>query len=60
MEREARMNGLIDYWTFYLTDDVFRKYVDKYCMKHKMPPENAVKCIVVREYANYLKGGGSK
>lgn len=54
------MNGLIDYWTFYLTDDVFRKYVDKYCMKHKMPPENAVKCIVVREYANYLKGGGAK
>ena len=48
---------ILDYWTMYLTDDRFRTYVDKYCTKHRMSPENAVKCLIVKSYANYLKGG---
>ena len=40
----------------YLTDDKFRAYVDKYAACHRMPPENAIKCMVVREYAKYMKG----
>ena len=51
------MNILVDYWAMYLTDDLFRAYVDKYCTKHRLPPENAVKCLIVREYADYLRGG---
>ncbi len=47
----------LDYWTFYLTNDVFRTYVDKYARTHRMPPENAVKCLVVKEYADYVRGG---
>lgn len=54
------MNGIMDYWTMYLTDDKFRQYVDKYCMKHRIPPETAVKCLIVRGYADYLKGGDRK
>lgn len=46
----------IDYMQLYLMDDRFRKYVDKYAATHRMPPENAIKCMVVREYAKYMKG----
>lgn len=49
--------GIVDYWTMYLTDDRFRTYVDKYAKTHRMPPENAVKCLIVKSYADYLKGG---
>lgn len=47
--------SVIDYMELYLTDNRFRTYVDKYAACHRMPPENAVKCLVVREYAKYIK-----
>lgn len=47
----------VDYMELYLTDNRFRTYVDKYAACHRMPPENAVKCLVVREYAKYIKEG---
>ena len=42
----------------YLTDERFRTYVDKYAARHGMlqSPENAIKCMMVQEYAMYLKG----
>lgn len=46
----------LDYWTMYLTNETFRAYVDKYSRTHRMPPENAVKCLIVREYADYIRG----
>ncbi len=49
--------SVIDYMELYLTDNKFRTYVDKYAACHRMPPENAVKCLVVREYAKYIKEG---
>lgn len=41
----------------YNTNDDFKSYVDKYARCHKMLVEDAIKCKIVQNYAEYLKGG---
>lgn len=52
--------SMIDYWDMYNTCPTFKTYVDKYAKTHRLLPENAVKCMIVKQYAEYLKGGGGR
>lgn len=38
----------------YNTNNSFRNYVEKYIFKHHVTLEEALKHVMVREYANYL------
>ena len=39
----------------YQTSKDFKAYVDKYCIKHQLVPEEAVKHALIVAYAEYLK-----
>lgn len=41
----------------YNTNKDFKEYVDKYARCHRMLAEDAIKCKVVQNYAEYLRGG---
>ena len=41
----------------YKNNPTFKEYVDKYSRSHRTLPEDALKCMVVKNYANYIKGG---
>ena len=38
----------------------FKTYVDKYAKLHGLLIENALKCMAVKNYAEYIKGGEDK
>lgn len=40
---------------FYDTNDDFRKYVNKYCNKHKLTVDEALNHSMVREAYNYYR-----
>lgn len=48
---------LVELNELYNTNKNFSEYVDKYSKSHRMLPEDALKCMVVKNYANYIKGG---
>lgn len=48
---------LVELDDMYNHDKTFREYVNKYARYHRTAPEYALKCMVVRKYAEYLKGG---
>lgn len=39
----------------YKTDDRFKDYVDRYAKTHRLLPEYALKCIMVKQFAEWLK-----
>ena len=41
----------------YNTNKTFKEYVDKYSKTHGLLPEYAVKCMMVKQYAEYITGG---
>lgn len=47
---------LIELLQLYNNDNDFKTYVDKYAKCHRMLVEDAIKCKVVQNYADYLKG----
>lgn len=48
---------MIDLFELYKTDKNFKEYTDKYARTHRMLAEDAIKTMVVKEYAKYLRGG---
>lgn len=42
----------------YKTDDRFKDYVDRYAKTHRLLPEYALKCIMVKQFAEWLKKEG--
>lgn len=47
---------LIEINEMYNTNPTFKEYVDKYSKAHGTLPEYSMKCLVVKNYAEYLKG----
>ncbi len=48
---------LVEINEMYNTNPVFKEYVDKYSKAHGILfTEYALKCLVVKNYAEYLKG----
>ena len=43
-----------DYKLLYETSKSFQVYVDRYCVKHNIPKENAFKHLLVRSYGDYI------
>lgn len=41
----------------YKTNKDFKEYVDKYSRCHRMLAEDAIKCKVVQNYADWIRGG---
>lgn len=39
----------------YKTDDRFKDYVDRYAKTHRLLPEYALNCIMVKQFAEWLK-----
>ena len=48
---------LISLMDLYNSNYDFRLYVDKYARCHMMLVEDTLKCKVVQNYAEYLRGG---
>ena len=44
----------------YSSNSSFKAYVDKYCIKHKLDIEEALKVALVKEYAKNLKENNDK
>lgn len=48
---------LIEIHEMYKTSKELKEYTDKYARCHRMLPEDALEHKVVRNYAEWLKGG---
>ena len=44
----------MDCWVMLKEDDEFRGYVERYCNKHQITPEEAIRHVLVRAYAENL------
>lgn len=51
------MSDLINLMDLYNKNSDFRLYVDKYSRCHRMLAEDAIKCKVVQNYADWIRGG---
>lgn len=49
------MSDYIDRLQFYNDNGKYREYVDKYCKKHGISPENAIKTIICRAVYDQYK-----
>lgn len=47
---------IIELTELYNTNDRFKEYTDRYAKTHRMLPECALKCIMVKQFAEWLKG----
>ena len=45
----------MDLWIMYRDTPRFKEYVDKYCKKHEITPEEAIRHEVVKSYAEQLE-----
>ena len=48
----------IELTELYNTNDRFKEYTDKYAKTHRLLPEYALKCIMVKQFAEWLKREG--
>ena len=48
---------LIELTELYKSNSKFKTYVDKYAKAHGLLIENALKCVAIRNYAEYIKEG---
>lgn len=44
----------MDLWIFYRENKDFHDYVDRYCVKHKISPDEAIRHVIVKAYAEQL------
>lgn len=44
----------MDLWVLYRENKDFHDYVDKYCVKHQITPDEAIRHVVVKAYAEQL------
>ena len=49
--------NLVELDNLYKTNKDFKEYVDKYSRCHRMLAEDAIKCKVVQNYADWIRGG---
>ena len=42
----------------YYSNQIFMKYVDRYCLKHNLLPNEAIKHELVKSYAESIMYGG--
>lgn len=45
----------MDYLKLYNDNENFKKYVDRYCVKHQVSVENALKHVIVKAYGDQVE-----